>query len=297
MQTKTTERTAARLLHLLPRERISRALGRLTEARVPRTVLNGVLRAYTKAYRVDLSQAIVPEGGFKTFNQFFTRQLRAGLRPIDATENALVSPADGRLDDAGTLDESTEFAIKGNLYNARELLGDDQDAAAFKGGSFAIVYLSPRDYHRVHSPVSLTVEHVRHIPGVLFPVNDFGVKHVPNLFSRNERVVVMGQSPEFGRVAVVFVGAMIVGRIDLAIAAPSRPAIGGPVAVERFTGDGRPTVARGEELGAFLLGSTVVVFVERPSSQLLVDEWKTEMLGTSVQMGQLILARRTLNHG
>lgn len=293
MEPNSTERTAARLLHLLPRERITRALGKLTEAAVPRPVLNSVLKAYTKAYRVDLSQAIIPEGGFRTFNQFFTRQLRDGLRPISDDPTALVSPADGRFDDAGTVNDSTEFFIKGNQYSARELLGDDSDAAVFRGGSFSIVYLSPRDYHRVHSPVEMQVTHVRHIPGVLFPVNNFGVKHVPNLFARNERVVVMGDSKVFGRVAVVFVGAMIVGRIDLVIPAPARPAIGGPMVTQNFAADEQPRLARGAELGAFLLGSTVVVFVEKPHATTAVDEWSTEKLGTPVQMGQLILQRRT----
>lgn len=286
-----TERTAARLLHLLPRERITRALGKLTEAHVPRPILDPVLGVYSRAYNVNLAEAVVPDGGFRSFNEFFTRELREGARPVDASEATLVSPADGRLDDAGAIDEATRFFIKGREYTAESLLASATDAQLFSGGQFAIVYLSPRDYHRVHSPEALEVDMVRHVPGVLYPVNDFGVRHVPGLFAKNERVVVLGRSPAFGRVAVVFVGAMIVGRINLYIPAPDRPAIGGPMAERRFD-VAHPTVQRGEQLGSFSLGSTVVMLVER-APESLRDEWSTERLGTAVRMGEAILRRRS----
>lgn len=292
-----TERTAARLLHLLPRERITRALGKLTEAQVPRPILDPVLGVYSRAYNVNLDEAVVPDGGFRSFNEFFTRELRDGARPVDLSDATLVSPADGRLDDAGAIDAATRFFIKGREYTAESLLASATDAQIFSGGQFAIVYLSPRDYHRVHSPETLEVEMVRHVPGVLYPVNDFGVRHVPGLFAKNERVVVLGRSPVFGRVAVVFVGAMIVGRINLYIPAPDRPAIGGPMAERHFgTADAPsvacPTVKRGEQLGSFSLGSTVVMLVER-APESLRDEWSTERLGTAVRMGEAILRRRS----
>jgi phosphatidylserine decarboxylase len=286
-----TERTAARLLHLLPRERITRAIGKLTEAHVPKPILDPVLNAYSKVYKVDLDEAVVPNGGFRSFNEFFTRKLRAGARVIDGTENAFVSPADGRLDDAGTIDEHTKFFIKGREYAAESLLASATDAQLFSGGQFAIVYLSPRDYHRVHAPDSLEIDLVRHVPGVLYPVNEFGVRHVTGLFAKNERVVVLGRSPVFGHVAVVLVGAMIVGRITLNLPAPDRPPIGGPIAEQRFEG-ARPFVRRGDELGSFSLGSTVVMLIERaPDPQR--DEWLTPRLGTAVRMGEAILRRRS----
>lgn len=286
-----TERTAARLLQLLPRERITRAIGKLTEARVPRPVLDPVLAAYARAYRVDLDEAVVPREGFRSFNEFFTRRLREGARPIDAEAGALVSPADGRFDDAGPVDQGRRFFIKGREYDAASLLASEEDARAFEGGQFGIVYLSPRDYHRVHAPAALEVSLVRHVPGVLFPVNDFGVRHVPGLFAKNERVVVLGASPVFGRVAVVFVGAMIVGRIDLTIPAPDRPAIGGPIA-ERAFDTARPSLERGEELGSFLLGSTVVLLLER-APEGAEDTWESARLGRAVRMGEAILRRRS----
>lgn len=286
-----TERTAARLLHLLPRERITRAIGKLTEAHVPKPILDSVLGAYSKAYKVNMDEAVVPDGGYRSFNEFFTRRLRDGARTVDQSDGVMVSPADGRFDDAGAIDERTKFFIKGREYSAESLLASATDAQTFTGGQFAIVYLSPRDYHRVHAPESLEVELVRHIPGVLYPVNDFGVRHVPGLFARNERVVVLGRSPTFGRVAVVFVGAMIVGRINLYIPAPDRPPIGGPVA-ERAFETAMPSVVRGDELGSFSLGSTVVMLVERASDSQR-DEWSTERLGTAVRMGEAILRRRS----
>ncbi|MDP3279106.1 MAG: archaetidylserine decarboxylase [Deltaproteobacteria bacterium] len=284
-----TEQAAARLLHLLPRERITRAIGKLTEARVPRPLLDNVLSVYRKAYNVNMDEAVVPEGGFETFNQFFTRELKQGARPIDPREDVLVSPADGRFDDAGALDLQTRFTIKNNPYDAASLLESDEDARAFAGGSFGIVYLSPRDYHRVHTPDALTVDRVRHIPGLLYPVNDFGVRHVPGLFARNERVVVFGTSPAFGRIAVVFVGAMVVGRIELVIDGPARPPIGGPTA-ERSLAPATQ-LARGDELGAFLLGSTVVLLVQPPSDGM-THEWDASLRGRSVRMGEALARRR-----
>lgn len=253
-------RAASSLLHLLPRGRITRALGLFTEARIPRPVLRPVLDLYSRAYNVALDEAVVPEGGFRTFNEFFTRQLRAGVHTVDPDPATVVSPADGRLDDGGPVAADRAFTVKGQAYDAATLLDDPAEARAYVGGHYFIVYLSPRDYHRVHSPVAGRVREVRHVPGDLFPVNELGVRLVPGLFARNERVVVHVDT-ELGPAAVVFVGAFVVGRITLTIEAPPRPELGGRSAVRAFGGDLRPTLARGEELGAFQLGSTVVVLL------------------------------------
>ena len=253
-------RAAASLLHLLPRGRITRALGHLTEARVPLPLLRPALALYSRAYRVALDEAVVPVGGFRSFNEFFTRQLRAGIHAIDTDPTTVVSPADGRLDDAGPIAADQRFTVKGQTYDAAALLDDADAARAYEGGHYFIVYLSPRDYHRVHSPVAGRVREVRHVPGDLFPVNEMGVRTVPGLFARNERVVVHVETA-LGPAAVVFVGAFVVGKITLTIDAPPRPALGGRAAVRAFAGDARPTLDKGEELGAFQLGSTVVVLL------------------------------------
>lgn len=257
-------RTAARILQTLPRERITRLVGRVAERPVTRPVLDRFLAAYVRAYDVNLSEAVVPDGGFVSFNDFFTRRLRDGARVIDPDPAALVSPADGRLDDEGPVDAAARFVVKGQDYDAAELLGSADEARAFEGGRYAVVYLSPRDYHRVHSPVDGVVRRVRHMPGTLYPVNDIGVAHVPRLFARNERVVVHVDTERFGAVAVVFVGAFIVGRITLTIDAPPRPPHGGAPSERAWEDSRGPRLARGDELGAFLLGSTVVLLLQRP---------------------------------
>lgn len=253
-------RAAAQLLHILPRGRLTRALGHFTEARIPRPVLDPVLALYSRAYDVALDEAVVPPGGFRSFNEFFTRQLRAGIHHIDADPDVVVSPADGRLDDSGPIDAGRRFTVKGQAYDAATLLDDADAARAYEGGHYFIVYLSPRDYHRVHSPVAGRVTAVRHIPGDLFPVNAMGVRTVPGLFARNERVVVHVDT-DLGPAAVVFVGAFVVGKITLTIDAPARPALGAASAQRDFPDGAGPTLGKGEELGAFQLGSTVVVLL------------------------------------
>ncbi len=274
---------------MLPRERITRALGHITEAHVPQALLNPVLGIYSRAYKVDMAEAIVPAGGYASFNDFFTRRLREGQRPLDEDAGTVISPADGRLDDAGPIDPMRTFLVKGQRYDTAELLGSRDDATLFGDGTYAVVYLSPRDYHRVHAPIDAEVTHVRHMPGSLFPVNDFGVRHVPLLFARNERVVIMLRSPTLGTMALVMVGAMIVGKISLVFDGPARPPHGGTV-VERWYDDlSRPRLAKGDEVGAFLLGSTVVLLMERPvhGGYDLVPG----TLGSHVRFGQAIARR------
>ena len=278
------ESMLARILHAAPRERLARAVGRLTSARLPRSVLDPIVAKYVQAFDVDLREALVPPGGFDSFDAFFARQLRAGARPIDPSSDALISPSDGALVDAGLIDSNRTLTIKGQPYRAGDLL--DGDGEPFERGFFAVIYLSPRDYHRVHVPCDATVDRVHRVPGTLFPVNAFGVRHVPQLFARNERVVVSLRSAAFGRVAVVLVGAGIVGRIDLAIPGPPRPPIDGRAATQNFRGDVAPTLRKGDELGSFVLGSTVIVFVERcaPAGLRMVPA-----LGAAVRVGEPLL--------
>lgn len=284
-----SSRTAARILRVLPRERITRLVGRFAEQPVPRAVLDPVLSAYVRAFHVDLDEAEVPTEGFASFNDFFTRKLRDGVHTVDADPDAVVSPADGRLDDAGPVDASSRFLVKGQTYDAAELLGSAAEAERYTGGRYAIVYLSPRDYHRVHAPVDGFVRSVRHMPGTLYPVNAIGVEHVPRLFARNERVVVHLESERFGDVAVVFVGAFIVGRITLTFDGPARPPHGGQPAERVYDPLVAPRFARGDELGAFLLGSTVVLMFPKPAAGAWRDD-RDAPFG-AVRMGQPIAWR------
>jgi phosphatidylserine decarboxylase len=250
---------AAQVLRVVPRVRLSQAVGRLCDANVPAPISRLAASIYCRAYRVNLDEAESASGGWASFDQFFTRRLRDGVRPI--ADVALVSPADGRLEQVGPVTLGGRISVKSTAYRVGELIGDEQEAKRYEGGSFAVVYLSPGDYHRVHSPVRGRLVLVRSLPGDLFPVNRIGERHIPNLFVRNQRVALSIDSasngrPGIGRVTVVMVGAIIVGRITVTAlgGADTRP---GVYPIE-------PSVAiePGDEIGVFHLGSTAVVFVE-----------------------------------
>ncbi|MDX2055912.1 MAG: archaetidylserine decarboxylase [Polyangiaceae bacterium] len=246
---------AAQFLKLVPREQISRAVGALTEIPLSPKASQLVSNTYCKMFPVDLSEAL-PEGQpYGSFDAFFTRELRPGVRPI--SRDSLVSPADGRLSAAGPIVGGTTILVKGRPYEVAELIGEEPQEARFRNGSFAVVYLAPADYHRVHSPVDGKGVLVRGIPGDYFPVNEIGEKHIPRLFVRNNRVAISIDSETHGRVVVILVGAYIVGRISMsALPEPAVPpgphVLSPPLQIER-----------GDELGAFHLGSTAVVIMER----------------------------------
>jgi phosphatidylserine decarboxylase len=217
-------------------------------------VSDSIVRAYSRAYRVNLDEAADCPDGYCSFDAFFTRRLREGAREVSA--DALVSPADGRLSVVGTIDAGMRLLVKGRPYDVAELIGDPLAAERYRGGQFAVVYLAPGDYHRVHSPVAGAIVEVRGIPGDLYPVNAIGERHVPRLFVENSRVAIQIATPELGRVMAVMVGAVIVGRMSVTgIDAPDVPP-----GVHRF--DPPLPIERGGELGIFHLGSTVVLLLE-----------------------------------
>ncbi|MEM1418145.1 MAG: archaetidylserine decarboxylase [Myxococcota bacterium] len=280
-------RLTAESLRLLPRKRVSRALGSVAAQRVPQPALQAAIRGFVAAFQVDLSEAEVPAGGFTSFDAFFTRRLRAGARPLDPDPAVLLSPADGVLEDAGPIDAEGSLRIKGRPYTVRELLGAE-GAASYAGGWYGLIYLSPRDYHRVHAPVGGPVRERRYLPGSLWPVNAIGVRHVPQLFARNERVAVVQDAPGFGAVTTLLVGAIVVGSIGLAFeAGRTNAGAGGTFHPEhRAYGDLGPELARGDELGVFHLGSTVVVFA-RPEAHLRARV----SVGEAVRVGEALAVR------
>lgn len=246
---------AAQLIRALPRVRISETMGRLCDQPMPGVVSRAVTGVYSQAFRVNLAEAAERSRPYRNFDEFFTRPLRPGVRDVDSAP--LVSPADGRISALGLVDEAARIFVKGQPYSVAELVGDEVDARRYLGGSFVVVYLSPRDYHRVHSPVRGKVTLVRGIPGDLYPVNRIGEQHVPGLFVRNNRVAIaIDTGGELGRVTVVMVGAMIVGRISVSVL-PERAV---PPGVHPI--DPAVSVERGAEIGKFHLGSTAVVLVE-----------------------------------
>jgi phosphatidylserine decarboxylase len=253
---------AAQVLRVVPRVRLSQAVGRLCDANVPATLSRLAESIYCRAYGVNLAEAERENGTYASFDQFFTRRLRSGVRPIAST--SIVSPADGRLEQLGPVTVRGVISVKSTDYRVGELIGDEQEAKRYEGGSFAVVYLSPGDYHRVHSPVQGRLVLVRSLPGDLFPVNRIGERHIPNLFVRNQRVALVIDTPAVGRVTVVMVGAIIVGRITVTAlgGADTRPGV--------YPIEPPASLERGDEIGVFHLGSTAVLFVE-PGADLSRD--------------------------
>jgi phosphatidylserine decarboxylase len=249
-------------------------------------MLRMAMRAYCRAYGIDLDDYQVPEGGYTTFDAFFTRQLRPGKRPIDPQVDTVVSPADGRIEDIGPIEPESRLLIKGHSYSVAELLADRWAASLYAGGQFAVVYLSPKDYHRVHAPVEGHVRAVRHVPGSLFPVNAIGLEHIPRLFARNERVVIEQQSPIHGPLTSVMVGAIGVGRISLAFDHELITNDGKAYGERIFLSEEGPMLRRGDELGMFHLGSTVILLAG-PGSGLVASA----RAGQRVQMGEAIWRR------
>lgn len=250
----------AQILRVLPRQRIGRALGRLADSKWPAPVGRAVVGLYSRIYDVSLADCL-PSGktatAWPSFDAFFTRRLRDGARDIDRDPRVIASPADGRIDSMVRIDEAGTFVVKGRPYAVDELVGDAREAKRFLGGAGFVVYLSPRDYHRVHAPVSGQIRRMRSMPGDYFPVNAIGMRHVPNLFCRNRRVAVeIDADGGLGRVTVIMVVAMIVGRITT-IGSDAHDL---PFGEHIF--DPPLKVARGDELGIFHLGSTAVVLVE-----------------------------------
>jgi phosphatidylserine decarboxylase len=273
----------AQILRVLPRQRIGQALGRLADAPWPAPVGRAIVGLYSRVYDIALDEYPEggPAGGWPSFDAFFTRRLRDGAREIDRDPRAVLSPADGRIESMARIEDGGTFLVKGRHYSVDELAGGAREARRLRGGVGFVVYLSPRDYHRVHAPVGGQIRRIRSMPGDYFPVNAIGMRHVDNLFCRNRRVAIeIDADGGLGRVTVVMVVAMIVGRITT-IGSDARDV---PFGLHTF--DPPLRVARGEELGVFHLGSTAVVLVEpsmlRGDGQWLVSEG-------AVRYGQALL--------
>jgi phosphatidylserine decarboxylase len=249
----------AQILRVIPRARVGQALGRLADLRWSPGVGRAVVGLYSRAFDVELGECT--SARWNSFDAFFTRGLRDGARPIDPDPRAYVSAADGTLASIGRVDKRSTWVVKGRPYRVDELLGSDEDARRYEGGLACVIYLSPRDYHRVHSPIGGVIRHVRSIPGDYYPVNSIGLRHVPNLFVRNRRVAIaIDSAPQsgLGRVTLVMVSAMIVGRITV------RGFAARDIPFGEHTLD--EPVEKGGEIGVFHLGSTAVVLFPREAS-------------------------------
>lgn len=247
------------LQHVLPQHALSRLAGRLAASETP-WLRDRLIRRFVAAYGVDLSEAARGIGAFTSFNDFFTRELKPGARPLADAQQFILSPADGAVSQLGPIAAGRIIQAKGRDYSVAEILGcGTEEAARFEGGSFMTIYLSPKDYHRVHMPAAGTLAKTTYIPGDLFSVNTATAAGVDRLFARNERLACRLDGPD-GHFASIMVGAMIVAGIDTVWPNTFRTHASAPVH-EDFAGIG-PSFAAGDEMGRFYLGSTVVLLFE-----------------------------------
>jgi len=249
------------LTWVLPHRLLSsgaRALAYSTNPRVKQWLIDTVV----EQFGVDLGEAAQPDASaYPSFNAFFTRSLRPGVRVPDADPRVLVMPADGRISQCGPIDGDRIFQAKGQGFTTAELLGDAEAARAFTDGLFATVYLSPRDYHRVHMPWSGTLRETVHVPGRLFSVGPAAVRTVPRLFARNERLVCHFDT-DFGPMAMVMVGALLVSGVETVWSGVEIPAYGDRITRKDWRGRGI-TLERFAEMARFNYGSTVIVLLPR----------------------------------
>ncbi|MEQ1277876.1 archaetidylserine decarboxylase [Acinetobacter soli] len=255
---------------LVPQHQLSRVVGKLAESE-NLLVKTAVIQAFKSKYGIDLSIAQQADAlKYKSFNEFFTRALKDGVRVVDNAQDSIVSPADGAISQIGSIDDGEVFQAKGQSFSVEKLIGDPQLAQPFKHGQFATVYLSPRDYHRVHMPLTGRLTETLYIPGELFSVNQVTAENIPSLFARNERMVCLFDT-ELGRMAVVLVGAMIVAGIETVVTGKVKPT--GRLELNHHD----VVLEKGDELGRFYLGSTAIVLFEKDKMA-----WESQFKANSV---------------
>ena len=269
--------------YLLPQRALTRFAGWLAEGERG-ALTTWLIRRFIARYGIDMNEAAQPDlTHYKSFNAFFTRALKPGARPLAQAD--IITPVDGAISQFGRIEGDQILQAKGHCYSTAALLGGDASlAATFTGGSFATLYLSPRDYHRIHMPCAGRLRRMIHVPGSLFSVNPATARAVPGLFARNERVVCIFDSAR-GPFALVLVGATIVGSMATVwhgVVNPPRP----NQMREWHYGDKSVELAQGQEMGRFLLGSTIVLLLPQPG--LTFDaSWAP---GRAIRLGQAMAA-------
>lgn len=262
---------------VVPQHQLSRVVGKLAASENP-LIKNTVIQAFKAQYGIDMSIAEQTNAlKYKSFNEFFTRSLKEGVRDVDSDPASVVSPADGAISQLGKIENGDVFQAKGQSFSVEKLIADPRLAEPFKNGEFATVYLSPKDYHRVHMPFAGTLTETLYVPGELFSVNQTTAENIPGLFARNERMVCLFDT-EVGRMAVVLVGAMIVAGIETVATGKVKPS--GRLELNQHS----LQLEKGAELGRFYLGSTAIVLFEQNKMQ-----WNAAFTANStVVMGEAL---------
>ncbi len=269
------------LFRIIPKGVISRIFGYITLIPIPKFLLERIISWYCGKYGVKYDEALVPEGGFRNLNHFFTRELKPGARKIPKGKKTIVSSTDSRVDQHGKIKGDTIMQAKGLGYSLRELVPSEM-AERFLGGEFMTLYLSPGDYHRIHSPVSGRIRGFFHVPGKLYTVQESLVGKLKGLFAINERLITYIET-DYGMVAVCKIGAINVGKISLAYDRVVTNRWFRRKREKLYSSEEVKEVRAGDEIGTFNLGSTVILLFEKGSVNL--EKFK---YGTKVLMGEKI---------
>ena len=272
------------LQYLLPQHLLSRLTGWFAQSDIP-WIKNNLIKWFISYFKVDMSEAEQPMAVlYQNFNDFFTRRLKEGARTIEGDEKSIVSPADGAISQIGDISNDNIIQAKGQNYSAQSLLGGDPELAELFGdGKFATIYLSPKDYHRVHMPFAGVLKKMIYVPGDLFSVNNVTAENVPNLFARNERLVCVFET-EQGPMAMVLVGAMIVAAIETVWAGQITPLPRQVITTDYAQAMDNICIEKGEEMGRFKLGSTVILLFGK-DLMAWVDNLPAQ---SSVKMGKVL---------
>lgn len=268
---------------VLPHHALSKLMSKLTHSKVV-WFKNLFIKKIIQHYGVNMDEAVVQDiNAFKSFNDFFTRELKPEVRPLSTVENAIVSPADGVVSQAGNITAGDIFQAKGKSFTVTDLLGGSAERAApFNDGIFTTIYLSPKDYHRLHMPLTGTLTEMVHVPGRLFSVNAATTEAVPRLFARNERVCCLFDT-EAGPMALILVGAIFVSSVETVWHGVVTPPTVTSVQNWLYEQDA-PRLAKGEEMGRFNMGSTIIVLFGKDYA-----EWNADLAANkAVKLNEMI---------
>ena len=273
-----TQKLKADFQYLLPKHALTRLAGLLAGAKLG-GLTTLMIEQFVKHYQINTKEMMGKIQDYKTFNAFFSRPLIPSARPINYNADTVTYPVDGKISQFGKIEDKFLFQAKNHYYTTEVLLADAKEAAAFQNGDFITIYLSPKDYHRVHIPFDGTLDKMIHVPGDLFSVNPFNAKHIPELFARNERVVCYFNT-SIGRMAVVFVGATIVRSIATAWAGTVAPNKNKDISIYEYAARNL-SFPKGSEIGKFFMGSTVICLFEKDK----IDFNKDMQSGQPTRMG------------
>ena len=269
---------------IVPQHWLSSLMYQLTRCRW-KPLKNFLISSFVKVYGVNLQLTDRQSpADYQHFNDFFTRALLPSVRPVDSDLTNLVSPVDGAISQIGSLDQNRLLQAKGVSYELQALLGGDhEDVENFTGGQFSTIYLSPKDYHRIHMPYHGVLAKMIYVPGALYSVNERTTNYLPGLFTRNERVICLFDT-KIGPMAVILVGAIFVGSMETVWAGEITPNASRTLSITHYDDKNAPSLNKGDELGRFNMGSTVIVLLGRGQCQ-----WQDGLKpGTAVEMGQVL---------